>query len=193
MKNRLFVILVLFAAALAACSNAGGRWHTHDAFSRPTLAGGTGAAYFLLHNATEMDDALIGASSSVAETVEIHMSGMMSEEAHHGEEADHSHEHGEGEHAQGEHEGEHAQGEHGEGMEHPMSETEMQDMSHVGSMVKVERVELAAGHEIAFEPGGYHIMLINLRQELAAGDTFELTLHFEHAEDLTLQVKVLAP
>lgn len=178
MKTRVVSVLILLLAALAACSNAGGRWHTHDAYSRPTLAGGTGAAYFLLHNATDVDDALIGASSPVAEVVEIHMSGMMSH-GDHGEDADHDH---------GEDEG-HG---HGEG-EHPMSETELHDMSDVGSMVKVERVELQAGHEIAFEPGGYHIMLINLNQELVAGQSFELTLHFEHAEDLTLEVKVAAP
>ncbi|MCL4258781.1 MAG: copper chaperone PCu(A)C [Anaerolineales bacterium] len=181
MKKQFFVVLVLLATALAACSNAGGRWHTHEAFSRPTLAGGTGAAYFMLHNATETDDALIGASSDVAETIEIHLSGMVAEgEAAHGQEADHEH---------GEHEGEHAEGEH----EHSMGEAEVHDMGSIGTMVKVERVELAAGHEIAFEPGGYHIMLINLQRELVAGDTFELTLHFEHAEDLTIEVKVVAP
>lgn len=181
MKKQYFVVLVLLATALAACSNAGGRWHTHEAFSRPTLAGGTGAAYFMLHNATETDDALIGASSDVAETIEIHLSGMVAEgEAAHGQEADHEH---------GEHESEHAEGEH----EHAMGEAEMHDMGSIGTMVKVERVELAAGHEIAFEPGGYHIMLINLQRELVAGDTFELTLHFEHAEDLTIEVKVVAP
>lgn len=184
MKKQLLVVFAVLAVVLAACSNAGGSWHTHDAYSRPTLAGGTGAAYFLLHNATESDDALIGASSPVAQTVEVHMSGMMAEsgEHAHGEPADHGHGgedgHGEGGHAEG---------------EHAMGETEMQDMSHVGGMVMVERVELAAGHEIAFAPGGYHIMLINLQQELVAGDTFDLTLHFEHAEDLTIQVKVLAP
>lgn len=179
MKKHYVAVLVLLAVALAACSNAGGRWHTHEAYSRPTLAGGTGAAYFMLHNATETDDALIGASSDVAETVEIHLSGMVADgEAAEGQEADH--EHGDGAH--GDHEG-----------EHPMGETEMHDMGSIGTMVKVERVELAAGHEIAFAPGGYHIMLINLQRELSAGDTFELTLHFEHAEDLTIEVKVVAP
>lgn len=183
MKKHYVAVLVLLAVALAACSNAGGRWHTHEAYSRPALAGGTGAAYFMLHNATETDDALIGASSDVAETVEIHLSGMVAEgTAQQGQEADHDHDHGEAGHTEGEHAG-----------QHPMNETEMHDMSSVGTMVKVERIELAAGHEIAFAPGGYHIMLINLQRELSAGDTFELTLHFEHAKDLTIEVKVLAP
>jgi len=186
LKTRVVFVLVLLLAVLTACSNAGGRWHTHDAYSRPTLAGGTGAVYFLLHNASEVDDALIGASSAVAEVVEIHMSSMLAE----GE-----HEHSEGEHSHGEE----ADHEHGEGHEHaedeqrPVGEAELHDMSNVGSMVMVARVELAAGHEVAFEPGGYHIMLINLKQELVAGDTFDLTLHFEHAADLTIEVKVLAP
>ncbi|UYN90117.1 MAG: copper chaperone PCu(A)C [Anaerolineales bacterium] len=178
MKKHYVAVLVVLAVALAACNNAGGRWHTHEAYSRPTLAGGTGATYFMLHNATETDDALIGASSDVAETVEIHLSGMVADgEAVESQQAAHD-EHGEAGHAEG---------------EHPMGETEMHDMSSIGTMVKVDRVELAASHEIAFAPGGYHIMLINLQRELSAGDTFELTLHFEHAEDLTIEVKVLAP
>lgn len=173
MKKHYFVVLILLAAVLAACSHPSG-WHIHEAFSRPTLAGGTGAAYFMLHNASDTDDALLGASSDVAETVEIHLSGMVSQD--------------------GAAEGQAADQEHGMGQsEHPMGEAEMQDMSNIGTMVQVERVELAAGHEIAFEPGSYHMMLINLERELVAGDTFELTLHFEHAEDLTIEVKVVAP
>ncbi len=176
MKKRLLVVFVLLAVALAACSNANGRWHTHEAYSRPTPAGGTGAAYFMLHNDTETDDALIGASSPVAEAVEIHMSSLMAENSVDAERQ----------------EANHNQGDQAS-MDHSMGEAEMQDMSHVGSMVMVERVELAAGHEIAFEPGGYHIMLINLQQELKAGDVFELSLHFEDAEDLIIEVTVMAP
>lgn len=172
MKIRLLVLLTLL---LAACSG-GGRWHTHDAYSRPTPAGGTGAAYFLLHNASDQDDALLGASSDVAATVEIHRSSTTPA----GEPADHEHTHGEGE-------------EHPHEGEHPMSEAEMEEMMDVGGMQKIERIELPAGHEVEFAPGGYHVMLIGLTRELVAGDTFELTLHFEHAADLTIQVHVLAP
>jgi copper(I)-binding protein len=35
-------------------------------------------------------------------------------------------------------------------------------------------------------------MLINLTQELKAGDTFDLTLQFEHADPITVQVTVQA-
>lgn len=182
MKKRLLVVFVLLAVALAACSNADGRWHTHEAYSRPTPAGGTGAAYFMLHNATETDDVLIGASSPVAEAVEIHMSSLMAESSvdAEGQEANLD---------QADNSDDDAQA----GMDHSMGEAEMQDMSHVGSMVMVERVELAAGDEIPFEPGGYHIMLINLQQELKAGDVFELTLHFEQSEAITIEVTVMAP
>ena len=47
------------------------------------------------------------------------------------------------------------------------------------SMKAQDRIELATGQKIVFEPGGYHIMLMNLTHPLAPGDTFELTLLFE--------------
>ncbi|MBK8024937.1 MAG: copper chaperone PCu(A)C [Chloroflexi bacterium] len=39
------------------------------------------------------------------------------------------------------------------------------------------------------EPGGLHVMLIGLKQELVPGDQVALTLHFEHAGD----IQVMAP
>ncbi len=40
------------------------------------------------------------------------------------------------------------------------------------------------------KPGGYHVMLIGLKQELKAGDEISLTLHFKNHADLTLTVPV---
>jgi len=39
-------------------------------------------------------------------------------------------------------------------------------------------------------PGGYHIMLIGLRQPLVAGETLDLTLHFERAGDIPITVPI---
>jgi copper(I)-binding protein len=176
--------LALAAIALlliAACGE--GKWHTHDAYTRPTMAGGNAAVYFLLHNATSHDDALTGADTDVAEVVEIHHSGPMDDldgMVAGGAEADHEHEEGE------EHE-------HEADEEHPMSELEAQDLASVGSMSMLSEVDIAAGHEIEFEPGSYHLMMVNINRELKAGDHFELTLHFAHSEDLTIEVHVIAP
>jgi copper(I)-binding protein len=58
------------------------------------------------------------------------------------------------------------------------------------AMHPVERIELPTGEEVALEPGGLHVMLIDLVEELAAGDTIELTLTFEHAAPITVSATV---
>lgn len=50
---------------------------------------------------------------------------------------------------------------------------------------------IPAGEDVSLEPGGYHIMLIGLTESLLAGEDYELTLHFEHAGDITLTVPIL--
>lgn len=57
-------------------------------------------------------------------------------------------------------------------------------------MIPQASVPLAAGARVEFKPGGLHVMLIGLKQELKAGDEFELTLHFKNHADITLKVIV---
>lgn len=52
---------------------------------------------------------------------------------------------------------------------------------------------LPAHSHIALQPGGYHLMLIGLKQPLAAGRRFPLTLNFRHAPAQTVQVEVKSP
>jgi copper(I)-binding protein len=61
------------------------------------------------------------------------------------------------------------------------------------TMMPVERVEVPAGGEVAFEPGGYHVMLFDLQQELVVGDHFTMTLHFAVAGDVDVDVHVAEP
>jgi len=63
----------------------------------------------------------------------------------------------------------------------------------VASMVKQDYVEVPAGGDLSFAPGGYHVMLMGLKQELKPGDSFPLMLTFEKAGQLTVQVVVQAP
>lgn len=51
-------------------------------------------------------------------------------------------------------------------------------------------LEIPAGETVALEPGGYHIMLIGLKHDLNAGDTFDLTLTFETAGEVVVPVSV---
>jgi copper(I)-binding protein len=51
-------------------------------------------------------------------------------------------------------------------------------------------LEIPAGETVALEPGGYHIMLIGLKDDLTAGMTFDLILTFEHAGEVVVPVTV---
>ena len=58
------------------------------------------------------------------------------------------------------------------------------------AMHPVDRIDLPADGRVALEPGGLHVMLIDLVSELAVGDTIELTLTFEHAAPVTVSATV---
>jgi periplasmic copper chaperone A len=52
-------------------------------------------------------------------------------------------------------------------------------------------VPLPADGEISFQPGGLHIMLTGLKQDLNIGDMVTLTLHFRTHADIVLSVPVV--
>ncbi|MBD8708113.1 copper chaperone PCu(A)C [Pseudomonas sp. CFBP 13711] len=60
-------------------------------------------------------------------------------------------------------------------------------------MQHVETVNIPAGGTVTFAPMAYHVMLLDLkdRTRLIDGQTFPLTLHFQKAGDLTVDVAVL--
>ena len=66
----------------------------------------------------------------------------------------------------------------------------MMDDQGVMSMSMQEAAQVPAGESIAFKPGGLHIMLIDLKQDLKVGDTFTLILRFEKAGEIAVQVEV---
>lgn len=57
-------------------------------------------------------------------------------------------------------------------------------------MQKVEAVDIPAGTTLTFAPGHYHLMLFGLKKPLADGERFPLTLHFQKAGDLKVEVEV---
>lgn len=57
-------------------------------------------------------------------------------------------------------------------------------------MRAVETIPVPANGQTALEPGGYHIMLIGLKQPLKEGGSFPLTLTFEKAGSVTVTVPV---
>lgn len=63
----------------------------------------------------------------------------------------------------------------------------------VMSMRPVRAVDLDPGVPVAFEPGGLHLMVMDLPAPLKAGDILPLELDFEHAGRLVLSVPVGEP
>ncbi len=60
----------------------------------------------------------------------------------------------------------------------------------VMKMEPQESVAVPAKGQVEFKPGDYHVMLMNLKQDLSAGDTFTITLKFEKAGEITLEATV---
>ena len=52
-------------------------------------------------------------------------------------------------------------------------------------------LEIPAGGAVELMPGGYHVMLFGLMQDLNDGDSFEVTLRFATAGEITLPVPVM--
>jgi hypothetical protein len=60
------------------------------------------------------------------------------------------------------------------------------------SMRPVASLALPANETVALEPGGLHIMLMRLRAPLVEGEVFPMTLGFEKAPSVSIQVEVHA-
>jgi copper(I)-binding protein len=108
-----------------------------EPFARVVMDGG--AAYFIIENTGDEDDALVDASSDVAGKVGLHET---------------------------------------------VTEGAMMMMR------AVEEISIPAGGEAILEPGGYHVMLTELREELEEGDSFDVTLTFQEAGSVEVEVAV---
>jgi len=56
-----------------------------------------------------------------------------------------------------------------------------------------ESVPVPANGEVAFEPGGLHVMMVDLKSEVKAGDKLTLTLTFEKAGMIQTEATVREP
>jgi copper(I)-binding protein len=63
----------------------------------------------------------------------------------------------------------------------------------VATMSDVATIELPADSTVELKSGGYHIMLMDLKQELKEGTSISITLEFAKAGKITLEVPVKAP
>lgn len=73
---------------------------------------------------------------------------------------------------------------------------EVHEMMMDGNVMKMRAVpslELPAGKTVELKPGGYHVMLMDLKQQLKAGETVPLTLTIEGKDGKREMLEVKAP
>ncbi len=135
-----------------------------DPWARTTATTQTmGAAYMQITGGPE-DDALVGASvpAEIAAEAQIHETVAATSTGSEDEMGDM------------------------DGMDTTESTGDMGEMT----MREVDSIAIPAGETVALEPGGYHVMLMELAAPLEAGATFELTLDFEKAGEQVVEVTV---
>ncbi len=73
---------------------------------------------------------------------------------------------------------------------------EIHEMAMDGGMMKmraVARLPLPAGKPVALKPGGYHLMLMDLKSPLKEGEAVEVTLNFEDKDGRRSSQQVKVP
>jgi hypothetical protein len=80
------------------------------------------------------------------------------------------------------------------GVQTPVAgKAELHEHVHADGVMKMQQVQdvvVPAGGEARFEPMGYHVMLFNLQQQAKDGERFPLTLTFEKAGAIEVEVAV---
>lgn len=73
---------------------------------------------------------------------------------------------------------------------------EIHEMAMDGNVMKmraVSGVELPAGKSVDLKPGGYHVMLLDLKQQMKDGDSVPITLVIEGKDGKRETLEVKAP
>ena len=73
---------------------------------------------------------------------------------------------------------------------------EVHEMKMEGDVMKMRamaKLELPAGRTVELKPGGYHLMLQDLKQPLVQGSTVPLTLSFRDAKGVASKLELKVP
>jgi copper(I)-binding protein len=138
------IVLIAGFAGLAAMGPAAAADTVADItikepWARATVGAGAGAAFLAIDNAGATPDRLVGASSPVSKTTELH--------------------------------------------------THIRD-GEVMRMRQIDAIDVPAKATTTLQPGGLHIMFMQMAEPLAAGGSFPLTLRFAEAGEVTVTVQV---
>jgi copper(I)-binding protein len=63
----------------------------------------------------------------------------------------------------------------------------------MAQMRKIDGIPVPAKGKVELKPGGLHVMLIGLKRDLKAGETFPVTLKFQRSGEVRLTVRVREP
>ena len=66
----------------------------------------------------------------------------------------------------------------------------MEMKGNLMTMRAVDKIDLPAGKQVRLAPGGFHIMLMDLKEPLVEGNKFPVTLTFAHAGTIEVQLVV---
>jgi hypothetical protein len=69
---------------------------------------------------------------------------------------------------------------------------EMRMEGNVMRMRAIPKLELPAGQAVELKPGGYHVMLMDLRQPMKKGDTVPIKLKFQGKDGKLQEIEVKA-
>lgn len=162
--RRELAIVPIAALNLVACGSDDRLVSIEGAWARASAEGQTtGAIYFEV--TADDDDMLLAAAvpASVAASAELHEVVT----------ADHA-----------------MDDDGGTGDDHGIDEIGDQVETAMVMRQRAEGMALPAGDTVVLEPGGAHVMLVDLVEPLEVGDEFELTLDFLDADDVTATVEV---
>ncbi len=67
---------------------------------------------------------------------------------------------------------------------------QMSEMNGMMNMAMAANVHVPAQGKVTLQPGGFHIMLINLKKPLNKGDIIPITLHFQDGSNITVNADV---
>lgn len=74
--------------------------------------------------------------------------------------------------------------------------TEIHTMEMDGDIMRMSELEdglpIPAGDTVVLQPGGFHLMFMQLNTPLVEGETIAVTLTFENAGDVTIDIPVAA-
>lgn len=74
--------------------------------------------------------------------------------------------------------------------------TELHTHIHADGMMKMQQVakkSIAAGESLKMQPGGYHVMLMGLKQPLQANESIQIVLNFADGTQQSIDVGIRNP